>query len=245
MASSPDEMTLIELVPVAKATVKAKATTKAKAKLRTNHESWHVSLDKVLDGKQSDLYRDALKEAERRAQEAERRAQESERKSKEAERQAKETDVKVRQQEQHLFMCAQHAQVTQGMLEREVHVAHIASKSALFQSEILQLEINARKEAERRASQLDAKRRRLELDLAEAEASLAQKAYDKEAASSSCQAQSVKDEAQYPHEEEVVINSCLIQSADDEAHDQVTKRTHKQKQNERRAALRKHKQDRI
>jgi len=212
-----DEMTLSKLVPQTAAKGKEKPKGKAKGQSKAKQEAGHTALDRIIDDQQSEMHRDALIK-ETRARE-------------DAEEKTKAADAQVRVKEQQLLIAEQQLKLTREMLQREAHAAHIARQSALHHSNCLQIEYSTRKEAEEKASSIEAEKRRLELDLAEAESSLKRKQSETECASSSSyQAQSVND---------------TITKLKYEEQEKGSEKTHKQKRNERRRAMEKHKQDRI
>ena len=211
-----DDMTLSELVPKTVAKGKEKPKGKAKGQSKAKQEAWHTALDRIIDDQQSEMHRDALIK-ETRARE-------------DAERKTKAADAQVRVKEQQLLIAEQQLKLTREMLQREARAAHIARQSALHHSNCLQIEYSTRKGAEEKASSIEAEKRRLELDLAEAESSLKRKHSEEERASSSscCQLPCVQDANE--------ATSC-------NEPDNHTTKTHKQKRNERRRAMAKHKQD--
>jgi hypothetical protein len=215
-------MTLSDLLPKTVAKGKGKPKGKAKGQPKAKQEAWHTALDRIIDDQQSEMHRDALIKEKRGREEAERKS--------------KAADAQVRLQEQQLLIAEQQLKLTREMLQREAHAAHIARQSALHHSNCLQIEYSTRKGAEEKASSIEAEKRRLELDLAEAESSLKRKHSEEERASSSasssscCQLPCVQDANE--------ATSCKDL-------DNHTTKTHKQKRNERRRAMEKHKQDRI
>ena len=147
----------------------------------------------------------------------------------EAERKAKEVDAQVRVKEQQLLIAKQQLKLTREMVQQEAHAAHIARQSALHHSHALQIEYSTRTGAEEKASAIEAKQRRLELDLAEAEALLKRKQCEAECASSS---------SYQPRS----VNDTTAEVKCEEAK-KAAEKTHKQKRNERRRTIEKHKQD--
>ena len=143
---------------------------------------------------------------------------------------AKEVDAKVRDKAQQLLIAEQQLKLMREMVQREAHAAHIARQSALHHSNCLQIEYSKRKGAEEKASAIEAKHRRLELDLAEAEASLKRKQCEAECASSSS------------YQPRSVIDTTAEVKCEEAK--KAAEKTHKQKRDERRRTMEKHKQDR-
>ena len=186
-----------------------------------------IDLGQVIDKAQSEMYEEALlkereallkerqtrEEAEQANSVIEHKLKEQETKTREANQRSHESHV----QEGHAWAIA-HEQT------QRAEVARIVHESEQRKAEARMADFEQRTHlAETKAERLDLERRRLELDLAEAETTLMRiQKNNKDDPSSSM-----------PPASETII------------HDGAHGKTHKQKQNERRRAMAKHKQDRI